>query len=136
MLAISAGQDGQEIPPPRIARVKVMDIFGYVVLALLVATVIYLIVMYNRLVNLKHNATKAWSNIDVLLKQRHDELPKLVSTCREYMKYECYRHTRQAGGTETPITGYATCCLAIDSMPSVTCARCAWPTKRSPAART
>ncbi len=69
-------------------RKMVMDIFGYVILALIVATVIYLIVIYNRLVNLKHNATKAWSNIDVLLKQRHDELPKLVSTCKEYMKYE------------------------------------------------
>jgi LemA protein len=65
-----------------------MDIFGYVVLALIAATVIYLIVIYNRLVNLKHNATKAWSNIDVLLKQRHDELPKLVATCKEYMQYE------------------------------------------------
>ena len=65
-----------------------MDIFGYVVLALIIATVIYVIVIYNRLVNLKHNATKAWSNIDVLLKQRHDELPKLVATCKEYMKYE------------------------------------------------
>ncbi len=65
-----------------------MDIFGYVVLALVVATLIYVIVIYNRLVNLKHNTTRAWSNIDVLLKQRHDELPKLVATCREYMKYE------------------------------------------------
>ncbi len=65
-----------------------MDIFGYVVLALATATAIYVIVMYNRLVNLKHNATKAWSNIDVLLKQRHDELPKLVATCKEYMQYE------------------------------------------------
>ncbi len=65
-----------------------MDIFGYVVLALIAATVIYVIVMYNRLVNLKHNVTKAWSNIDVLLKQRHDELPKLVATCKEYMRYE------------------------------------------------
>ena len=65
-----------------------MDIFGYVALALIAATVIYVIVIYNRLVNLKHNATKAWSNIDVLLKQRHDELPKLISTCKEYMKYE------------------------------------------------
>ena len=65
-----------------------MDIFGYVVLALIVATIIYVIVIYNRLVNLKHNVSKAWSNIDVLLKQRHDELPKLVSTCKEYMKYE------------------------------------------------
>ena len=65
-----------------------MDIFGYVVLALIAATVIYVIVMYNRLVNLKHNVTKAWSNIDVLLKQRHDELPKLVETCKQYMKFE------------------------------------------------
>jgi LemA protein len=65
-----------------------MDIFGYVVLALIAATVIYVIVMYNRLVNLKHNVTKAWSNIDVLLKQRHDELPKLIATCKEYMQYE------------------------------------------------
>ncbi len=65
-----------------------MDIFAYGVLALAVAAVIYVIVMYNRLINLKHNTTRAWSNIDVLLKQRHDELPKLVATCREYMKYE------------------------------------------------
>ena len=65
-----------------------MDIFGYVILALIVAAVFFAIVIYNRLVNLKHNTTKAWSNIDVLLKQRHDELPKLVATCKEYMKYE------------------------------------------------
>jgi LemA protein len=44
--------------------------------------------IYNGLVNLKHNVAKAWSNIDVLLKQRHDELPKLVETCKQYMKYE------------------------------------------------
>jgi len=65
-----------------------MDTFGYVVLALIAAAVIYTIVIYNRLVNLKHNVTKAWSNIDVLLKQRNDELPKLVATCKEYMQYE------------------------------------------------
>jgi LemA protein len=65
-----------------------MDIFGYIILALIVAAVLFAILIYNRLVNLKHNTTKAWSNIDVLLKQRHDELPKLVATCKEYMKYE------------------------------------------------
>jgi len=58
------------------------------VLALIVAVVIYAIAIYNRLVNLKHNVSKAWSNIDVLLKQRNDELPKLVATCKEYMQYE------------------------------------------------
>jgi LemA protein len=52
------------------------------------ALVFYIIVCYNRLVRLKHNVKAAWSNTDVLLKQRHDELPKLVTTCREYMKFE------------------------------------------------
>ena len=50
--------------------------------------VIYGIFIYNHLVAIKHNVGKAWSNIDVLLKQRHEELPKLVETCRQYMKFE------------------------------------------------
>lgn len=49
---------------------------------------IYAISLYNHLVRLKHNVSKAWSNIDVLLKQRHDEIPKLVETCKQYMKFE------------------------------------------------
>ena len=48
----------------------------------------YGVILYNRLVALKHNVAQAWSNIDVLLKQRHDELPKLVETCKQYMGYE------------------------------------------------
>ncbi len=65
-----------------------MGIFSVVLLVAIVALVGYVITMFNRLVRLKHNVKAAWSNIDVLLKQRHDELPKLVTTCREYMKYE------------------------------------------------
>jgi LemA protein len=52
------------------------------------ALVIYIISIYNHLVRIKHNVSKAWSNIDVLLKQRHDEIPKLVETCKQYMKFE------------------------------------------------
>lgn len=48
----------------------------------------YLVILYNNLVQLRHNIAKAWANIDVLLKQRHDELPKLVDVCKQYMKYE------------------------------------------------
>ncbi|MBU2103168.1 MAG: LemA family protein [Candidatus Omnitrophota bacterium] len=48
----------------------------------------YFIGIYNGLVRLKNNIRKAWANIDVLLKQRHDELPKLVEVCKGYMKYE------------------------------------------------
>jgi LemA protein len=62
--------------------------FGILFLAVLVVAGFYFVSSYNSLVELKHNAAKAWSNIDVLLKQRHDELPKLVETCRQYMKYE------------------------------------------------
>ncbi len=48
----------------------------------------YAIALYNGLVTLKHNVRRAWANIDVLLKQRHDELPKLVEICRQYMLHE------------------------------------------------
>ncbi|MGH9431543.1 MAG: LemA family protein [Terriglobia bacterium] len=53
-----------------------------------VAVVLYLVTIYNSLVRLKHDIDKAWANIDVLLKQRHDELPKLIDTCKGYMQYE------------------------------------------------
>jgi LemA protein len=43
---------------------------------------------YNGLIRLKHGVAKAWANIDVLLKQRHDELPKLVEACRQYKQFE------------------------------------------------
>lgn len=65
-----------------------MDIVAIILLAAVIALCIYGVLSYNRLVSLRHNLKAAWSNIDVLLKQRHDELPKLVTTCREYMKYE------------------------------------------------
>ncbi|MBN1502540.1 LemA family protein [Candidatus Woesearchaeota archaeon] len=44
--------------------------------------------MYNSLIRLKNDIKKAWANIDVLLKQRSDELPKLVSSVKGYMKHE------------------------------------------------
>lgn len=61
---------------------------GWILLGALVLMLLYGIVIYNALVNLKHGVTKAWSNIDVLLRQRHDELPKLVETCKQYMEFE------------------------------------------------
>ncbi len=61
---------------------------GLAFLAILSVIFIYAIFTYNRLVGLKHGIAKAWSNIDVLLKQRHDELPKLVEACKQHMKFE------------------------------------------------
>lgn len=65
-----------------------MELSTLIILAVLVVSVFYTIFIYNGLVALKHNVSKAWSNIDVLLKQRHDELPKLVEVCKQYMGYE------------------------------------------------
>ena len=65
-----------------------METTGFVLLGLIAVATIYFIMIYNNLVRLKHNVSKAWSNIDVILKQRHDELPKLVDVCRQYMGYE------------------------------------------------
>ncbi len=65
-----------------------LDISHYVIGGAILLILMYFIVIFNNLVRLKNNVIKAWSNIDVLLKQRHDELPKLVATCRKYMEYE------------------------------------------------
>jgi LemA protein len=65
-----------------------MTVGEFIFYGLIAVSIIYIIIIYNNLVSLKHNISKAWSNIDVLLKQRHDELPKLVETCRQYMKFE------------------------------------------------
>ena len=47
-------------------------------LALLFVAAVYFVRIYNGLISLRENVRKAWANIDVLLTQRHDELPKLV----------------------------------------------------------
>ena len=62
-----------------------------IVLALLFAAcglTWYAITIYNGLIALKNDIDKAWSNVDVLLKQRHDELTNLVEVCKGYMQYE------------------------------------------------
>lgn len=57
-------------------------------LGFIAVLLIYGISLYNHLVNVKHAVAKAWANIDVLLKQRHDELPKLVEVCKQYKEFE------------------------------------------------
>ena len=65
-----------------------MDLPVLILLVVIVVLVFFSIFIYNNLVTLKHSVSKSWSNIDVLLKQRHDELPKLVEVCKQYMQYE------------------------------------------------
>jgi LemA protein len=64
-------------------------VIGLVItLALIAALMVYVVGIYNGLVGLRENIKAAWANIDVLLKQRHDELPKLIETCKRYMQFE------------------------------------------------
>lgn len=65
-----------------------MGVSSFVFLAVFAVAIIYLVMLYNGLVSLRNNVKEAWANIDVLLKQRHDELPKLIETCKQYMNYE------------------------------------------------
>lgn len=60
----------------------------FALLLLLLALVAYGVALYNGLVGVKHQVDQAWSNIDVLLKQRHDELPKLIDVVRGHAGYE------------------------------------------------
>jgi LemA protein len=59
----------------------VAALLGVVVLAWAVG-------LYNGLVQLRERCETAWKNIDVLLRQRHDELPKLVELCKGFMAHE------------------------------------------------
>jgi len=62
--------------------------FTVIALVVLVVIAAYAVMVYNGLVNVKHGVSKAWANIDVLLKQRHDEIPKLVEVCKQYRQFE------------------------------------------------
>ena len=55
---------------------------------IILIAVSYFVAIYNGLIAVKNNIDKAWANIDVLLKQRHDEIPKLVDICKGYMDHE------------------------------------------------
>ncbi|OQY18914.1 MAG: LemA family protein [Desulfobacteraceae bacterium 4572_35.1] len=58
------------------------------ILLIVAVFIAYVIMIYNALIRLKNETEKSWSNIDVLLKQRFDELPKLIKVCEGYMQHE------------------------------------------------
>ena len=60
----------------------------WVAFGIVAVVLIYGVSLYNNLVSVKNAVAKAWANIDVLLKQRHDELPKLVEVCKQYKQFE------------------------------------------------
>ena len=71
-----------------------MITIGILLLFGVIGLIAYLVGTYNTFVRLFNNIDKSWSNTDVILKQRHDELPKLVDVCNSYMAHE--RETLEA----------------------------------------
>ena len=63
-------------------------VVGFVILVVVLLMVGYVISLYNQLVSLRRRVDQAKQNIDVLLKQRQDELSKLVDAAREFMDQE------------------------------------------------
>jgi LemA protein len=64
------------------------NIFSLAFLFVIIGLAVYVVLIFNGLIAVKNDVAKAWANIDVLLKQRHDELPNLVEVCKGYMNHE------------------------------------------------
>jgi len=60
----------------------------YIVLAIMVLAILWLIGVYNGLIKSKNRTDEAWSDIDVQLKRRHNLIPNLVETVKGYAKHE------------------------------------------------
>lgn len=66
-----------------------LEILLFFVIGIIVLIFIGLfVIIYNSLIRLRKDIDRALANIDVLLKQRGDELTKLVDTVKGYMKFE------------------------------------------------
>ncbi len=65
-------------------------VFVVVVILLFLAAggIGYIISLFNSLIQVRNNIGKAWANIDVLLIQRNEEIPKLIDVTRAYVRYE------------------------------------------------
>jgi LemA protein len=70
-----------------VIAIVLIGIFLFLVVVV-IGLVVYLVGINNNLVALKNSIDRSFADIDVILKQRHDELPKLVDTCKGYMQYE------------------------------------------------
>lgn len=75
----------------------------------LFALLVWVIIIYNRLVVDRNRVQTGWSDIDVQLKRRHDLIPKLVDAVRQHAEYES--STMQAitelRSQATPVNGVA-----------------------------
>mgnify|MGYP001183638309 CR=1 FL=1 len=63
-------------------------IWVWVLIGIVVVLVLWVVATYNGLVQLREKVRNAWSQIDVLLKRRHDLIPNLVETVKGYASHE------------------------------------------------
>jgi LemA protein len=62
--------------------------FIYIIVAIVVVVLLWLMLSYNRFIALINRAKEAWADIDVQLKRRYDLIPNLVNTVKGYAKHE------------------------------------------------
>ena len=60
----------------------------FILVLILFSIISWFLTVYNGLIQVKENIKKSWANIDVLLMQRSDEIPKLVKVLKSFVKYE------------------------------------------------
>ena len=75
-------------PKPKRTNMDASVVQAAMLLLFAVGVLVYSVLLYNELVRLRNDNDRAWANIDVLLKQRHDEVPNLVETVKGYMQHE------------------------------------------------
>ena len=63
-------------------------VFGFIILLGIIGLVSWFFTVYNGLVQVRENIKKSWANIDVLLMQRSDEIPKLIKTVKAFATHE------------------------------------------------
>jgi len=63
-------------------------IIVYILIALAVILILWLVGIYNSLIRLRNQTQEAWSDIDVQLKRRYDLIPNLVNTVKGYAEHE------------------------------------------------
>jgi LemA protein len=60
----------------------------WIILAVVVVLAIYLIALYNGLVQKRNRVDNSWAQIEVQLKRRHDLIPNLIETVKGYAAHE------------------------------------------------
>ena len=60
----------------------------FVIVLIIIGIISWFFTVYNGLIQVKENIKKSWANIDVLLMQRSDEIPKLIKVLKSFVKHE------------------------------------------------